>query len=72
MYLYGENMSQIKSPESNPLSKYFRQSKLYISLPSQGKHYPAGAIDFPESGEVEVYSMTAKDELLFKSFVCRN
>ena len=60
-------MSQIKSPESNPLSKYFRQSKLYISLPSQGKHYPAGAIDFPESGEVEVYSMTAKDELLFKT-----
>ena len=67
MYLYGENMSQIKSPESNPLSKYFRQSKLYISLPSQGKHYPAGAIDFPESGEVEVYSMTAKDELSFKT-----
>ncbi len=67
MYLYGENMSQIKSPESNPLSKYFRQSKLYISLPSQGKHYPEGSIDFPESGEVEVYSMTAKDELLFKT-----
>ena len=59
-------MSQ-NNQQANPLSKYFRQPKLYIPLPSGGKYYPAGAIDFPESGEVAVYSMTAKDELLFKT-----
>lgn len=60
-------MSQINAPHSNPLSKYFRQPKLYISLPSQGKYYPEGSIAMPETGEVEVFSMTARDELLFKT-----
>lgn len=60
-------MSQINNQEANPLSKYFRQPKLYIQLPSQGKYYASGALDFPESGEVAVYSMTAKDELVFKT-----
>ena len=59
-------MSQ-NNQQANPLSKYFRQPKLYIPLPSGGKYYPAGAIDYPESGEVAIYSMTAKDELLFKT-----
>jgi hypothetical protein len=60
-------MSQINPSEANPLSKYFRQPKLYIQLPSQGKWYAQGAIDYPENGELPVYSMTAKDELQFKT-----
>lgn len=67
MYLYGETMSQINTPGSNPLNKYFRQPKLYVQLPSKGKWYGSGAIDYPESGELAVYSMTAKDELVFKT-----
>jgi len=59
-------MSQ-NNQQANPLSKYFRQPKLYIQLPSQGKYYAPEAIDFPESGELPVYSMTAKDELIFKT-----
>ena len=59
-------MSQ-NNQQANPLSKYFRQPKLYIPLPSGGKYYPAGAIDYPENGEVAIFSMTAKDELLFKT-----
>lgn len=59
-------MSQ-NNQQANPLSKYFRQPKLYVPLPSGGKYYPAGAIDYPENGEVAIYSMTAKDELLFKT-----
>ena len=52
---------------SNPLQKYFRQPKLHVRLPSGGKYYPPGALDLPESGEVAIYPLTAKDELLLKT-----
>ena len=52
---------------SNPLSKYFRTPKIYIKLPSEGKWYPEGAYDQTPTGEIPVYGMTAKDELLLKT-----
>lgn len=52
---------------NNPLKKYFRQPKIYLRLPSKGKYYPPGALEMTESGELPVYPMTAKDELLFKT-----
>ena len=58
---------QGQQPQGNPLSKYFRQPKIYLRLPSKGKYYPQGAIQMTESGELPVYAMTAKDELLFKT-----
>lgn len=60
-------MQEIQPIGANPLKKYFRQPKLYISLPSKGKWYPAGALELTESGEFPVYSMTAKDELSMKT-----
>ena len=27
--------------EQNPLRKYFRQAKVFVTLPSKGKYYPA-------------------------------
>lgn len=48
---------------NNPLSKFFRKPSIYATLPSGGKFYPAGSIDWPETGELEVYPMTAKDEM---------
>ena len=51
----------------NPLKKYYRQPKQFIKLPSGYKYYPDGAIEVSESGEVAVYPMTAKDELIFKT-----
>jgi hypothetical protein len=51
----------------NPLHKYFRQPKLYVSLPSNGRFYPQGALETTENGEYPVYSMTARDELTFKT-----
>jgi len=60
-------MQEFNAPGANPLSKYFRQPKLYINLPSKGKFYKPGAIDMPETGEVAVYPMTAKDELIMKT-----
>ena len=53
--------------EQNPLRKYFRQPKVYITLPSKGKYYPEGSLDIPETGEFPVYAMTAKDELSMKT-----
>jgi hypothetical protein len=53
--------------EQNPLRKYFRQPKVFITLPSKGTFYPKGSIEIPESGEHPVYAMTAKDELSMKT-----
>jgi hypothetical protein len=53
--------------EQNPLRKYFRQPKLYTTLPSRGKFYPDGVLSMPETGELPVFAMTAKDELLMKT-----
>ena len=51
----------------NPLKGHFRQPKIYITLPSQLKFYPPGAIAETETGEFPVYAMTARDELAFKT-----
>lgn len=53
--------------QNNPLKKYFRQPKIYLKLPSKGKFYPPGALEMPENGELPVYPMTAKDELMIKT-----
>jgi len=51
----------------NPLIGYMRQPKIYIRLPSNGLFWEEGSIDMPENNELPVYSMTAKDELIFKT-----
>lgn len=51
---------------SNPLNKYFRQPALYISLPS-GVNYPPHVVTPPQTGELGVMPMTAKDEIRFKT-----
>lgn len=53
--------------QGNPLQKYYRQPKLYFELPSKGKFYPQGVLQPSETGEYPVYSMTARDELAFKT-----
>lgn len=53
--------------DHNPLKKYFRQPKLFITLPSQGEYYPLNAIEMTKTGELPVYAMTAKDELSMKT-----
>lgn len=51
----------------NPLKKYYRQPKVYTTLPSQGKFYPEGSLEMPETGELPVFPMTAKDDLTMKT-----
>jgi hypothetical protein len=53
--------------KSNPLANFMRQPKIYIRLPSGGKYWSPGSIQIPDNGELAVYSMTAKDELAFKT-----
>lgn len=51
----------------NPLRKFFRQPKIYLSLPSKGKFYSHKSINMPENGELPVFAMTAKDEIMMKT-----
>lgn len=51
----------------NPLRKHFRQPKIYIKLPSQGRWWPEGALLMTENGELPVMSMTGKDEMMVKN-----
>jgi len=50
----------------NPLQKYFRQPKIYLSLPTGGKFYPPGLIKGDPSN-LPVFGMTAMDEIVFKT-----
>lgn len=56
-----------EAPVVNPLTQYFRHTKISVELPSQGKFWPAGSIELPQSGEIEVMPLTAKDEIILKS-----
>jgi len=60
-------MAQPTINQTNPLTKFMRQPKIYITLPSGGNYWPKNSIAIPENGQLPVYSMTAKDEILFKT-----
>ena len=51
---------------TNPLHKYFRQPKVYLSLPSKGKYYPPGLIN-GDPNSLPVFGMTAMDEIMLKT-----
>ena len=55
------------SETENPLLGYFRKPEVFIKLPSKGKYYEEGTIDMPPTGEIGVYPMTARDELMMKT-----
>ena len=52
---------------NNPLTDYFRQPAIFLRLPSGSEYWTKDSIDLPESGEVPVYPMTAKDEIILKT-----
>jgi hypothetical protein len=51
---------------SNPLQKYFRQPKIFVSLPSKGMYYPPGSF-IGDSNNVPILGMTGMDEILAKT-----
>jgi len=53
--------------KESPLKKYRRQPKLYITLPSNGKWYNETILADGTFSDLAVFSMTASDEILFKT-----
>lgn len=51
---------------NNPLQKYYRQPKIYVSLPSKGLYYPENVLDGDPSN-IPVFAMTGMDELIMKT-----
>ena len=57
----GTIMSQI-----NPLQKYFRQPKVFISLPSKGLYYEPGVL-IGDYTNVPIFAMSGMDEIIMKT-----
>ena len=52
---------------TNPLSGHFRSPKIYTQLPSAGRYYTSKVVEMPDSNELPVFPMTAKDELIMRN-----
>lgn len=53
--------------ENNPLKQYFRRPVIYFKLPSGGRYYAPGVVDFPVNNDLPVYAMTAIDEMTIRT-----
>ena len=51
----------------NPLKGHFRAPKLFTKLPSGGKFYTEDVLVLNNTGEVEVYAMTSRDEVMMRN-----
>lgn len=54
-------------PEINPLTAFFRKSKLSLTLPSHGRWYPSNSLTLDELGGLAVFAMTATDDIKFRT-----
>ena len=52
--------------QNNPLQKYFRQPKIFISLPSKGLYYEPGTL-LGDYNAVPIYAMNGMDEIILKT-----
>jgi hypothetical protein len=53
--------------ENNPTKQYFRRPIMYFRLPSDGRYYDSGVVEFPANRELAVYAMTAIDEMTIRT-----
>jgi hypothetical protein len=51
---------------ANPLQQFFRQPKIYVSLPSKGAYCKPGTIQ-GDPGKLAIYGMTGMDEIMAKT-----
>lgn len=56
-----------QSIANNPLASHFRQPAIYLKLPSGGRFYPEGTLELGVTGDIPVYPMTVKDEIMLKT-----
>jgi hypothetical protein len=50
----------------NPLQKFFRQPKIFISLPSKGLYYEPGSLQ-GDYNNVPIFAMSGMDEIIMKT-----
>lgn len=48
---------------NNPLRQYFRRPAIYLKLPSGTSYYKNDVVEYPETGELPIFPMTAIDEI---------
>jgi len=52
---------------NNPLKSHFRAPKLFTRLPSGGNFYTDGVVNLSDTGELEIYAMTSRDEVMMRN-----
>jgi hypothetical protein len=52
--------------QNNPLQKYHRQPKIFISLPSKGLYYEVGTL-LGDYNNVPIYALSGMDEIILKT-----
>lgn len=62
-----QHFPQQQPAPANPLAKMFRQPAIYVALPSGGSYWPQGALQLPETGEIPVFPMTSRDEIMLRT-----
>lgn len=62
-----ETIRPKESKPLNPLQKYFRTPNISVRLPSGGNFNHPEDIEFNTGGELDIYPMTAGDELVLKN-----
>ena len=53
--------------DENPLTAFFRKSKLSLTLPSHGKWYTNTSITYDSTGQLPVFAMTASDDIKLRT-----
>jgi hypothetical protein len=52
---------------NNPLAKHFRHPSIHFKLPSGGRFWPDGSLNLPLNGEIPIYPMTTRDEIVLRT-----
>ncbi|VVC06376.1 Uncharacterised protein [uncultured archaeon] len=51
----------------NPLTAFFRKSKLFLTLPSRGKWYPTNSLALDSNGNLPIFAMNAEDDIKLRT-----
>jgi len=60
-------ISNMENKSFNPLSSYFRQPAIYLTPPSKGRWWPPGSIDLSSNGELAIFPMSTRDEIVLRT-----